>query len=139
MTSTSEKIDHQRRRLFSTAAAAVAAVQFGITGRARGGEAVTREANMISPAFPYQKQRRRVLGSEMAYVEVGEGDPIVLLHGNPTSSYLWRNVLPHLQPRGRCIVPDLIGMGDSDKLPNSGPARIVSSNTGSTSMGFSKR
>ena len=76
---------------------------------------------MISAAFPYQKQRRRVLGSEMAYVEVGEGDPIVLLHGNPTSSYLWRNVLPHLQPRGRCIAPDLIGMGDSDKLPHSGP------------------
>jgi haloalkane dehalogenase len=57
----------------------------------------------------------------MAYVEVGEGDPIVLLHGNPTSSYLWRNVLPHLQAQGRCIAPDLIGMGDSDKLPNSGP------------------
>ncbi|WFU36311.1 haloalkane dehalogenase [Bradyrhizobium brasilense] len=76
---------------------------------------------MISAAFPYQKQRRRVLGSEMAYVEVGEGDPIVLLHGNPTSSYLWRNVLPHLQPLGRCIAPDLIGMGDSGKLPNSGP------------------
>jgi haloalkane dehalogenase len=76
---------------------------------------------MISAAFPYQKQRRRVLGSEMAYVEAGEGDPIVLLHGNPTSSYLWRNVLPHLQPRGRCIAPDLIGMGDSDKLPDSGP------------------
>ena len=76
---------------------------------------------MISAAFPYQKQRRRVLASEMAYVEVGEGDPIVLLHGNPTSSYLWRNVLPHLQPLGRCIAPDLIGMGDSDKLPDSGP------------------
>jgi haloalkane dehalogenase len=76
---------------------------------------------MISAAFPYQKQRRRVLGSEMAYVEVGEGDPIVFLHGNPTSSYLWRNVLPHLQSLGRCIAPDLIGMGDSDKLPNSGP------------------
>src|SRR5690349_14276069 len=52
----------------------------------------TGEDNMISAAFPYQKQRRRVLGREMAYVEVGEGDPIVLLHGNPTSSYLWRNV-----------------------------------------------
>jgi haloalkane dehalogenase len=78
-------------------------------------------ANNISPAFPYQKQRRRVLGREMAYVDVGNGDPIVLLHGNPTSSYLWRNVLPHLQPLGRCIAPDLIGMGDSDKLPNSGP------------------
>src|SRR4029077_19452671 len=79
------------------------------------------EAKMISAAFPYQKQRRRVLGREMAYVEVGQGDPIVLLHVNPTSSYLWRNVLPHLQPLGRCIAPDLIGMGDSDKLPDSGP------------------
>ena len=76
---------------------------------------------MISAAFPYQKKRRQVLGSEMAYVEVGEGDPIVLQHGNPTSSYLWRNILPYLQPLGRCIAPDLIGMGDSDKLPNSGP------------------
>jgi len=75
---------------------------------------------MISAAFPYQKQRRRVLGREMAYIEVGQGDPIVLLHGNPTSSYLWRNVLPHLRPLGRCIAPDLIGMGDSDKLLESG-------------------
>jgi haloalkane dehalogenase len=79
------------------------------------------DPNMISAEFPYQKQRRLVLGREMAYVEVGEGDPIVLLHGNPTSSYLWRNVLPHLQGRGRCIAPDLIGMGDSSKLPGSGP------------------
>jgi haloalkane dehalogenase len=76
---------------------------------------------MISSAFPYQKKRRLVLDREMAYVEVGKGDPIVLLHGNPTSSYLWRNVLPHLQSLGRCIAPDLLGMGDSDKLPNSGP------------------
>jgi haloalkane dehalogenase len=76
---------------------------------------------MISAVLPYQKQRRRVLGTEMAYVELGEGDPIVLLHGNPTSSYLWRNVLPYLRPRGRCIAPDLIGMGDSGKLPDSGP------------------
>jgi haloalkane dehalogenase len=80
------------------------------------------ENSPISAAVPYQKQRRRVLGREMAYVEVGQGDPIVLLHGNPTSSYLWRNVLPHLQLLGRCIAPDLIGMGDSDKLPKSGPA-----------------
>jgi haloalkane dehalogenase len=81
------------------------------------------ETNLLRATrdWRYQKQRRRVLGSEMAYVEVGEGDPVVLLHGNPTSSYLWRNVLPHLQPLGRCIAPDLIGMGDSDKLPNSGP------------------
>jgi haloalkane dehalogenase len=76
---------------------------------------------MSSAAFSDQKQRRHILGSDMAYVEVGEGDPIVFLHGNPTSSYLWRNVWPHLQPVGRCIAPDLIGMGDSDKLPDSGP------------------
>src|SRR5499433_1418943 len=82
---------------------------------------VTGEANMISATFPYQKQRRQVLDREMAYVEVGQGDPIVLLHGNPTSSYLWRNVLPYLEPLGRCIAPDLIGMGDSEKLPDSGP------------------
>jgi haloalkane dehalogenase len=79
------------------------------------------EANRISAAFPYRKQRQRILGRDMAYVEVGDGDPIVLLHGNPTSSYLWRNVLPYLQRLGRCIAPDLIGMGDSDKLPQSGP------------------
>jgi haloalkane dehalogenase len=62
-----------------------------------------------------------VLGQTMAYVEVGMGDPIVFLHGNPTSSYLWRNIIPHLQGRGRCLAPDLIGMGDSAKLPDSGP------------------
>ena len=76
---------------------------------------------MISSASSYPKKRRRVFDREMAYVEEGEGDPIVFLHGNPTSSYLWRNVIPHLQSRGRCIAPDLIGMGDSEKLPNSGP------------------
>jgi haloalkane dehalogenase len=76
----------------------------------------------VSALFPQPKQRRRVLDREMAYVEVGKGDPIVLLHGNPTSSYLWRNVIPHLESIGRCIAPDLIGMGDSDKLPDSGPS-----------------
>ena len=94
--------------------------------------------NMISAAFPYQKQRRRVLGREMAYVEVGQGDPIVLLHGNPTSSYLWRNVLPHLEPLGRCVAPDLIGMGDSDKLLTVAPARIASSSTAATSTRCSR-
>jgi haloalkane dehalogenase len=76
---------------------------------------------MISAAFPYQKKRQEVLGLQMAYVEVGSGDPIVFLHGNPTSSYLWRNIIPYLEGWGRCIAPDLIGMGDSDKLPTSGP------------------
>jgi len=62
-----------------------------------------------------------VLGKRMAYVEMGEGDPIVFQHGNPTSSYLWRNIMPPLANRGRCIALDLIGMGDSDKLDDSGP------------------
>ncbi len=76
---------------------------------------------MISAEERYEKKHARVLGKQMAYVEVGEGDPIVFLHGNPTSSYLWRNVIPHLEGQGRCIAPDLIGMGDSEKLDESGP------------------
>ncbi len=75
----------------------------------------------ISADFPFEKRRVEVLGKSMAYVEAGTGDPIVFLHGNPTSSYLWRNLLPHLVGLGRCIAPDLIGMGDSDKLDRSGP------------------
>lgn len=74
---------------------------------------------MINATFPYEKKRVNILGKQMAYVEVGSGDPIVFLHGNPSSSYLWRNVLPYLQELGRCLAPDLIGMGDSEKLPNS--------------------
>lgn len=76
---------------------------------------------MMSAAPPYEKHYQTVLGYQMAYIEVGEGDPIVFLHGNPASSYVWRNIIPHLQGWGRCIAPDLIGMGDSDKLHNSGP------------------
>ena len=78
---------------------------------------------MISADERYDKRNVEVLGSKMAYVETGNGDPIVLLHGNPTSSYLWRNVIPHLEGRWRCIAPDLIGMGGSDKLEPSGPDR----------------
>jgi haloalkane dehalogenase len=76
---------------------------------------------MISAKFPYEKKRMNILGREMAYVEVGSGDPIVFLHGNPSSSYLWRNVIPYLENLGRCLAPDLIGMGDSEKLPDTGP------------------
>ena len=76
---------------------------------------------MISAQMRYTKKRTRVLGYQMAYVDEGSGDPIVLLHGNPTSSYLWRNVIPHISDLGRCVAPDLIGMGDSDKLKESGP------------------
>jgi haloalkane dehalogenase len=76
---------------------------------------------MISAAFPYQKKRLPVFGLEMAYVDEGQGDPIVFLHGNPTYSYVWRNIIPYVQGFGRIIAPDLIGMGDSQKLPVSGP------------------
>jgi len=69
------------------------------------------------------KQFIEVLGKRMAYVEMGSGDPIVFQHGNPTSSYLWRNIMPQLAEYGRCIAVDLIGMGDSDKLDDPGPDR----------------
>jgi haloalkane dehalogenase len=74
------------------------------------------------------KQRKSytdVLGKQMAYLDEGEGAPIVFLHGNPTSSYLWRNVIPALEGRGRIVVPDLIGMGDSEKLGADDPARYT--------------
>jgi haloalkane dehalogenase len=74
-------------------------------------------AQAISAADWYERRRLRVLDSHLSYVEVGVGDPIVLLHGNPTSSYLWRNVIPHLDSVGRCLAPDLIGMGRSGKAP----------------------
>ena len=67
------------------------------------------------------KKHLTVMGKSMAYCEMGEGDPILFLHGNPTSSYLWRNIMPFAADLGRCLAPDLIGMGDSDKLDNSGP------------------
>ena len=73
----------------------------------------------------WPKKHVSVNGKTMAYVEMGVGDPIVFQHGNPTSSYLWRNVMPHLQDQGRCIAIDLIGMGDSDKLEASGPERYT--------------
>jgi haloalkane dehalogenase len=71
------------------------------------------------------KRYTQVLGRRMAYVEQGSGAPVVFLHGNPTSSYLWRSVLPEVSSLGRCIAPDLIGMGDSEKLPADDPARYT--------------
>lgn len=62
-----------------------------------------------------------VKDTQMAYIESGTGEPIVFVHGNPTSSYLWRRVIPEVAGQGRCLAPDLIGMGHSDKLPDSGP------------------
>ncbi len=69
----------------------------------------------ISSEFPYESRYIDVHGSKMHYIDEGFGDPILFLHGNPTSSYLWRNIIPHLTALGRCIAPDLIGMGRSDK------------------------
>jgi haloalkane dehalogenase len=74
---------------------------------------------MINETMAYQKKFTDVDGKQIAYVDEGAGDPIVLLHGNPASSFLWRNIIPELTQSGRVIVPDLIGHGDSDKLPAS--------------------
>lgn len=81
------------------------------------------EVMSFSEEYPYKKKYRSIYGKKMAYMEHGEGDPIVFIHGNPTSSYLWRNIMPYLEDKGRLIAPDLIGMGDSEKLDNSGPDR----------------
>lgn len=72
---------------------------------------------------PHPKHHVEVNGRRTAYVEMGRGDPVVFLHGNPTSSYLWRNVMPHVEGLGRCLAPDLLGCGDTEKLPDSGPDR----------------
>ena len=69
----------------------------------------------ISAEFPYNSKFVTVHGSKMHFIEEGEGDPVLFLHGNPTSSYLWRNIIPYLTPHARCIAPDLIGMGKSDR------------------------
>ena len=67
----------------------------------------------ISAADPHPRKRLELLNSWMSYADTGAGDPVVFLHGNPTSSYLWRNVIPYLAPHARCVAPDLIGMGAS--------------------------
>ena len=74
--------------------------------------------NISTQSLP--KKYVEVLGKQMAYCEMGEGKPIIFQHGNPTSSYLWRNIMPHMESQGRCIAIDLIGMGDSDKLKDFG-------------------
>lgn len=69
----------------------------------------------IPAADPYPRRIMKALDSTIAYVDTGAGDPVVFLHGNPTSSYLWRNVIPHVERVARCLAPDLIGMGESGK------------------------
>jgi pimeloyl-ACP methyl ester carboxylesterase len=88
-------------------------------------EPMSQSSRFEGSAWAREKRFANVLGRQMAYIERGDGHPIVFLHGNPTSSYLWRNVLPHVEASGRrLIAPDLIGMGDSDKIPaNAEPDR----------------
>jgi haloalkane dehalogenase len=78
----------------------------------------------LTAADPHPRKRVRVLDTEMAYVDTGTGEPIVFLHGNPTSSYLWRNVIRHVAGQRRCLAPDLVGMGESGKSPR-GSYRFV--------------
>lgn len=107
--------------MFTRREAALGALGTGLTASCASAPPVRGAA-----AFRAAKKFARTEGGlRMAYFEAGRGAPIVLLHGNPTSSYLWRNIIPHLTGLGRCIAPDLIGMGDSDKLPDSGPGRYT--------------
>lgn len=71
----------------------------------------------MQAADPHSRKRISILDTEMSYVDGGEGAPIVFLHGNPTSSYLWRNIIPHVSDIGRCLAPDLVGMGHSGRSP----------------------
>jgi len=78
-------------------------------------QTTTPTAQRISADFPFESQHVDVLDATLHYVDVGEGRPVLFLHGNPTSSYLWRNIIPHVVPIGRCIAVDLVGMGKSTK------------------------
>ena len=101
-----------------TAVAAVFATLVAHAGMVQAAEAEGSplpQAAALSPEFPFESKFVEVLGSRMHYIDEGEGDPILFLHGNPTSSYLWRNVIPFVQPMGRVIAVDNIGFGRSDK------------------------
>ena len=124
----------RRATIGVAAAGSVATVALAVDPGHKGGELVYENGAALAYALAgmegdvdidarerFPKHFANVLGKRMACVDVGTGDPIVFLHGNPTSSYLWRNIIPHLMAHGRCIAPDLIGMGDSEKLDASGP------------------
>lgn len=81
-------------------------------------------SKLISAVDAYERYRSALLETEISYVDTGAGEPVVFLHGNPTSSYLWRNVIPHVEGLGRCLAPDLVGMGDSGAAPD-GSYRFV--------------
>ena len=71
----------------------------------------------IGDVDSHPRKKVSILDTEISYVDTGDGDPIVFLHGNPTWSYLWRNIIPYIQDYGRCLAPDLVGMGQSGKSP----------------------
>ena len=105
-----------RRGLLSTAAALPAAMAISTAGgHALAQTAGTADGLPISSEFPFKKKTAKFKGSTMTYVDEGQGQPVVFLHGNPTSSYLWRNIIPYVTGGYRAIAPDLIGMGDSGK------------------------
>jgi haloalkane dehalogenase len=89
---------------------------FAIGSKLSNGLMSVEEAK-ISAADPYPRKRIAVLDTEISYIDAGSGDPIVFLHGNPTSSYLWRNIIPYVAKLGRCLAPDMVGMGQSGKSP----------------------
>jgi haloalkane dehalogenase len=100
------------------------ASQAEVFGQVKSSSAIDQKSNSklqlsheqnISSKFPFESRYVEVLGSKMHYIEEGDGDPILFIHGNPTSSYLWRNIIPYVEPYGRVIAVDLIGMGKSDK------------------------
>jgi len=107
-------MDHLRLSRRGLIASSAAAAVVGLSSKAHAAPAPVSD-------WSKRKKYKSIDGVKMAYYEVGEGDPILFLHGNPTSSYLWRKVIPHVQHLGRCIAPDMVGMGDSERLPNSGP------------------
>ncbi|MDE0626984.1 MAG: haloalkane dehalogenase [Bryobacterales bacterium] len=78
----------------------------------------------ISAHDPYERTRVEVVDSHMSYLDVGSGDPVVFLHGNGTFSYVWRNIVPYVEPLGRCLAPDLMGCGRSGRIPG-GSYRIA--------------
>ena len=109
---------HVSRRLFINGALAIGAgvsAVLSASASSEGAEGTEPYGIAISPEFPYEKKYVEINGSRMAYVDEGEGQPVLFLHGNPTSSYLWRNIIPYLAGNYRAVAPDLIGMGDSGK------------------------
>jgi haloalkane dehalogenase len=89
-----------------------------MTQNVAAGFATGETAAMDAAADPHPRRQAGVLGTTMSYVDAGAGDPVVLLHGNPTSSYLWRNIIPYVSDEHRCLAPDLVGMGASGPAPD---------------------